>query len=165
MTIILKTLKKFGWFFKDCQSDLTLSKVNFPGITLYYINQEKVLLFKGGEQAIYLEYVVCGQIMPVANPDPSVNLDTRKFEDNEVLIYVPVYNKSTGFYGGLKKMLGHITLQGDEDERFYSYGFWTEKYTLLYCSVKYPLPNIFQCTAFKKYYGLLLDKNLESGFF
>ena len=41
--------------------------------------------------------------MPVANPDPSINLDKHKFEENQVLIYVLVYNKSTGLYGGLKK--------------------------------------------------------------
>ena len=29
---------------------------------------------------------------------------------NEVLIYCPVYNKSTGLYGGLTKKLGQITL-------------------------------------------------------
>ena len=58
-------------------------------MTLCYINIGQVLLVKGGEQAIYLQYVVCGQIRPVANLDPSVNLDTHKFEENEVLIYVP----------------------------------------------------------------------------
>ena len=88
--IILKTQKKFGCgFLKDCQSDLTLSKVNFPEITLCYVNQGQVSLVKGGEQAIYLEYVVCGQIIPLANPDPSINLDIHKFEDNQVLLYVP----------------------------------------------------------------------------
>ena len=74
-------------FFKDCQSDLTLSKVNFPEITLCYVNQGQVSLVKGSEQAIYLEYVVCSQIMPLANP--SINLDIHKFEDNQVLLYVP----------------------------------------------------------------------------
>ena len=80
---------------------MTLSKVNFPEITLCYVNQGQVSLVKGGEQAIYLEYVVCSQIMPLANP--SINLDIHKFEDNQVLLYVPIYNKSTGLYGGLKK--------------------------------------------------------------
>ena len=82
---------------------MTLSKVNFPEITLCYVNQGQVSLVKGSEQAIYLEYVVCGHIMPSANPDPSINLDIHKFEDNQVLLYVPIYNKSTGLYGGLKK--------------------------------------------------------------
>ena len=65
--------------------------------------------------------MICGHIMPTANPDPSINLDTHKFEENQVLIYVPVYNKSTGLYGGLKKMLGQITLGGDESKRYFSF--------------------------------------------
>ena len=82
---------------------MALSKVNFPEITLRYVNQGQVSLVKGGEQAIYLEDVVCGQIMPLANRDPSIDLDTHKFEDNQVLLCVPIYNTSTGLYGGLKK--------------------------------------------------------------
>ena len=90
-------------FFIDCQSDLTISKANFPELTFCYINQGQVSLDKGGEQAIYLEYIVCGQIMAIANPDPSINLDTHNFEENQILIYVPANNKSTGLYRGLKK--------------------------------------------------------------
>ena len=89
--------------------------------------------------------------MPNANPDQSIDLDKHVFEENEVLIYVPVSNKSTSLYGGLKKMLGHITLGGDDGERYYSYGFSKEKSTLLDCTLKNPLPNIFNCTAFKKH--------------
>ena len=61
--------------------------------------------------------------MPVANSDPAINLETHVFQENEALLYVSVYNKATGLYGGLKKMLAHITLRGDEGERFYSYGY------------------------------------------
>ena len=56
-------------------------------------------------------------------------------------------------------MLGHITLRGDKGECYYSYGFSKEKSSVLYCSVKDPLPNIFQCTAIKKHHGFLLDEN------
>ena len=70
-----------------------------------------------------------------------------------------VYNKATGLYGGLKKILAHITLRRDEGERFYSYGYSKEKNTLLYCTMKHPLPNIFHCTAFKKRHGFILDEN------
>ena len=80
-----------------------LSKVNFPEITLCYVNQEQVSLVISGEQTIYLQYVVCGQVMPLTNSDPSINLDIHKFEDNRFLLYVPIYNRSTGLYGALKK--------------------------------------------------------------
>ena len=55
--------------------------------------------------------------MPVANADPSINLETHVLKDNEVLLYVPVYNKATGLYGGLKKKLGQIIVSGDDQER------------------------------------------------
>ena len=71
--------------------------------------------------------------MPVANPDPQINLENHQFKDHEACLFVPIYNKATGMYGGLTKKLAHITLRGDVNERFYSYGFNKEKSTLLYC--------------------------------
>ena len=61
-------------FFGDRRSDLTIPKAKLPENTLCYVNQGSVSLVKGGGQAIYLEFVVCGQLMPVANPDPTINL-------------------------------------------------------------------------------------------
>ena len=149
----------------DFDSDLTISKANFLELTFCYINQGQVSLVKGGEQALYLEYIVCGQIMPIVNPDPSINLDTHNVEENQVFIYVPVHNKSTALYGGLKKMLGHITLREDQGERYYSYRYSKEKSSVLYCSVKDPFPNSFHCTAFKKHRRLLLDENKKKWLF
>ena len=97
-------------FFDDHRSDLTIPKANFSENALVYVNQGSVPLVKGGGQALYLEFVVLGQLMPVANPDPSINLETHVFKENEALLYVPVYNKATGLYGGLTKKLAHITL-------------------------------------------------------
>ena len=146
-------------FFDDHRSDMIIPKANFPENTLVYVNQVSVSLVRGGGQAIYLEFVVCGQLMPVANPDPSINLEKHVFQDNETLLYVPVYNKVTGLYSYLTKKLAHITLRGDASERFYSYRYCKEKSTVLYCTMKHPLPNIFHCTAFKKHHGFILDEN------
>ena len=146
-------------FFDDHRSDLTIQKANFPENTLCYVNQGSVLIVKGGSQAIYL------QLMPLANPDPSINLETHVFQEHEALLYVPFYNKVTGLYGGLTKKLAHIILRGDDSERFYSYGFSKEKSALLYCTHKDPLPNIFHCMAFKKHYEFLLDENQKKAKF
>ena len=105
-------------FFGDQRAELTILKANFPENMLCYINQGTVSLVKGGEKALYLDFVVLGQIMPVANVNPEIKPDTYDFKENELLIYCPVYNKSTGLYGGLTKNLGHITLRGDVKERF-----------------------------------------------
>ena len=118
-------------YFDDYRSDLTIPKANVPENTLVHINQGSVLLVKGGGQTIYLEFVVCEQLMPVANPDPTINLETHVFKENEALLYVPIYNKTTGVYRSLTKKLAHITLRRDDSERLYSYGYSKEKSTFL----------------------------------
>ena len=142
-------------FFKEQRIDLTIPKANFPENTLCYVNQGSVSQVKDGE-AIYLEYVILGQIMSVANPDPSIDFDNYQFKENECLLYVPLYNKETGLFRGLGKRLGYITLRGDKNETFFSYGYDSEKSKMLYCSMKQQIPNIFQCTFFKKHHQYLL---------
>ena len=88
-----------------------------------------------------------------------IDLDNYEYKQNEMMLYVPVYNTSTGLYGWLTKKLAYITLRGNPKERFWSYGFCKEKSSLLYCTMKKPMPNIFNCTAFKKHIPLLLDEN------
>ena len=66
--------------FDDCRSDLTIPKANFPENTLCSVNQGSVSLVKGGCQAVYLEFAVCGQLMPVANPDSTIDLETTFLE-------------------------------------------------------------------------------------
>ena len=146
-------------YFGDQRAELTIQKANFPEVTLIYVNQAHVSLVKGAEKAVYCDYIVLGQIMLMANIDPSINLNTYNPKDDEVTIYAPVYNTITGLHHGITKKLGMITLRGDTKERFFSYGYNKEKNALLYCSMKSPLPNIFSCTAFKKHIPYLLDQN------
>ena len=67
-----------------------------------YANQGSISSIKG-EQAIYLEFVIIGQILPFANPDPKIDLGHYDFKDNEVLLFVPSYNTRTGLHQDLKK--------------------------------------------------------------
>ena len=97
--------------------------------------------------------------MSIANPDLKFDIDNYVCKENEVIIYCPVYNKSTGIYGGLTKKLGYITLRGDPGETFFSYGYNKEKSSLFLPSMKTELPNIFSCTAFKNHISFLIDQN------
>ena len=144
-------------FFDEERSDLTITKPNFLENTLVCINQGSISNVKGGH-AIYLDFVILGQLIPVANPDLQIYLENHQFKDHEACLFVPIYNKATGMYGGLTKKLAHITLRGDVNERFYSYGYNKEKSALLYCVNRHPLPNIFHYTAFKQYHGFYLMK-------
>ena len=152
-------------FIGDQRAELTILKGNFPKNTLILVNQGTVSLVKGGEKAIYLDFVIIGQLMLAANIDPKIDLDNYECKENEVILYVPVYDTATGLYGGLVKKLAYITLRGDAKEKFMSYGYSKENSSLLYCSMKKPLPNIFNCTAFKKHFSFLLDENQNNAKF
>ena len=54
-------------------------------------------------------------------------------------------------------------MRGNLNETFFSYGFDKERSKVLYCNIKQPLPNIFQCTAFEKHIQYLLNQNREKG--
>ena len=151
-------------FFSDQRSDLSILKSNFPENTLVYVNQGTVSTFKGG-QAIYLQFVIIGQIMPIINLDPKTDLDKHNFKDHDTLLFVPLYNTTTGLYRGITKKLAHITLRGDDNERFYSYRHSKENSAALYWTNKQPMLNIFYCTAFKKHQNFFLDENqMEANF-
>ena len=152
---------EFG-FFGDLNVDLTIMKANFPELTLCYINQSRISIVKNNEQAIYCDNVIIAQIMPYAVLDPEINLETYSPKENEAIIYCPLYNVTTGLFYGITRKLGLITVLGDEQEQFFSYGYSKEKSKLLYCSMKTQMPNIFSCTAFKKHKQLLLDQHENS---
>ena len=152
---------EFG-FFGDLNVDLTIMKANFPELTLCYINQARVSIVKNNEQAIYCDNVILAQIMPYAVMEPEVNLESYILKENEVIIYCPLYNLSTGLFYGITRKLGLITLLGDEQEQFFSYGFSKERSKLLYCTMKTQMPNIFSCTCFKKHKQLLLEQHENS---
>ena len=54
--------------------------------------------------------------MPAANVNPEIDLDSYVLKENDFIMYYPVYDKSTGMYGGLTRKLGYITLRGDDRE-------------------------------------------------
>ena len=94
-----KKLEKNG-VFGDQKFDFTITKPNFPKNTLVYCNQGTVSTLKAGDYAIYLDYVILGQIILASNcPD----LDNYTLKDNEVIIYVSLYNTETGHFRDIKK--------------------------------------------------------------
>ena len=101
-------------FFGDQRSDLTVSKEKFPENTHLYVNQGVITNLKAGEHAVYLDYVVLAQILPVSVCPP--NIDNYESGENEVLLLVLLYNTENGYFKGLKKWLGYITIHGDPDE-------------------------------------------------
>ena len=101
----------------------------------------------------------------MANLPPDIDLDKHNYKDNEVFIFTPRYNAQNGLCRGLTKKLGYITLRGDASESFYRYGFNKQNSKVLFCTTKQTLPNIFQCTAFKKHSAFLMSQNQENSKF
>ena len=82
-----------------------------------YVNQGSISPVKNG-YAIYLDFIVMTQIVPLANPPPEINLDTHEFKDNEAFLFVPLYNTENGLYRRLTKKIARLTLRGDKNEIF-----------------------------------------------
>ena len=78
-------------FFGDQRDELTILKANLPENSFCYVNQGSLSLVKGGEKAIYLDFVILSQLMPAANNNPAINLDTHVLKESEVIMYCPVY--------------------------------------------------------------------------
>ena len=56
---------------------------------------------KAGDYAIYLDYVILGQIIPANNSPP--DLDNYVLKENEVILNIPLYNTKIGHFRGVKK--------------------------------------------------------------
>ena len=153
-----ESIWKENGFFKEQITDLTIAKPNFSENTLVYVNNGSITPVKGGH-AMYLEFVILAQILPMANPPPGIDLDKHNYKDNEVLIFTLLYNTQNGLYRGHTKKMGYITLRGDANESFYSYGFDKQNSKVLFCTTKQPLRNIFQCTSLKKHLAFLMSQN------
>ena len=112
---------------------------------------------KSDEEAIYTVNVALAQLLPLINSPP----DIEKYEcqENEVKLLCPVYNADTGRFLGLEKRLAVISIRGDNDENFLSYGYNKDKLKVLFSTYKMMLPNIFQSTCFKKYKDFLKSDN------
>ena len=92
---------KKNFFFGDQESDFTITKPNFPENTLVYCNQGVILVLKAGNYAVYVNYVIIAQIIPASNC--LLDLDNYILKENEVSIYIPLYNTENGHFRGIKK--------------------------------------------------------------
>ena len=142
--------RKFGkktGFFGDPTADFTINKANFLENTLVYAKQGNRRSVKD-DFAIYLDYVVLGQLIPTKNSPQ--NLEDYECLPDEVKLVALLYDMNSGKFLGLDKRLAFIMVRGDYDETFFSYGYNKSKSNLLYSVPKTFFPNIFSRTCFKK---------------
>ena len=97
---------------------------------------------KAGDYAIYLDYVILGQLILANN--------------------CPLYNTKNGYFRGVKKWLAYIMIRGDSDETFSLYGYDKERSKIMHWSLKHSLPNIFQSTVFKKHTKMSIKEKVTA---
>ena len=66
---------------------------------MVYCNQGVISVSKAGDYAVYLDYVIITETIPASNCPP--DLDNYVFKENEILIYVTLYNTETGHVRGI----------------------------------------------------------------
>ena len=113
------------------------------------------LNFNRGDYVIYIHYVIFGQLILAKN---SPDLDNYHFKENEVILYVPLYNTENGYFRSVKKWLVYIMIWEDTDDTFLSYSYNKERSKVLYSFCKHPLPNVFPATAFKKRAKMFIEE-------
>ena len=90
---------KSSGLFRDRKGEFIINKANFPENTLIYANQGSTSTLKGGDYAIYLDYVILGQLIYAKNlPD---DFDNYRCQPDEVKLCVHLYNVETGQFKGL----------------------------------------------------------------
>ena len=120
-------------------------KKYIPENCLFYINQSFISTVKNDELAMYHHNFVIGELIVTANQPAEINQYVCK--DNEVKLYTCVYNLQTGKFLGLRlREVGFLVFRGDERELLLSYGFNSEKSSILSSSSKQKIPDGFLST-------------------
>ena len=162
---ITEKLFKNDEFFGVQNSDLTFEKANFSENLLRYANQATISPLKNNQEAIYVVNVTLAQLLPLVNSP--TDIESYVCKDNKIKLLYPMYDTKNGKFLGVEKQLAAISVRGDEEELFLSYGYNKEKSKVLFLSQKVRLPNIFVSTAFKKHKDFLKsdDKGESSTLF
>ena len=127
-----------------------MEKKNLPENCFFFlnINQSYILTVKNGDLTMYHHNFIICQLIVAANQP--IKIDQYGCKDNEVKLFTCVFDLQTGEFLGLRCEIAFILLRGDEKELFFSYGFDTEKASVLYSSSKQKVPDAFISTSFKK---------------
>ena len=112
---------------------------------------------------MYNHNFILGQVIVAANqPD---NTDNYVCKQNELKLNTCIYDLATDEFQGLKSELTFIVLLGESNEFFFSYGFDSDKATVLYSTSKQKIPDVFVSTTFTKHYSEIINERREKEMF
>ena len=108
---------------------------------------------------MYHQNFIIGQLIVAANQPAEI--DQYICKDIEVKLFTCTYDLQTSKFLGLRCEDAFIVLTGDERELFLSYGFDSEKASVLYSSLKQKIPDAFTSTSFKTHYSEIMNERKE----
>ena len=141
-----KIWKRTG-FFGDPTADFTINKANFLENTLTYAKQGNRRSVKD-DFAIYLDYVVLGQLIPTKNSPQ--NLEDYECLPDEVKLVVLLYDMNSGKFLGLDKRLAFIMVRANQ--------------TCFIRSLKLFSRIYLAEPALKKHQQFILDQQMTNGY-
>ena len=105
---------------------------------------------------MYHQNFIIGQLIVAANQPAEI--DQYICKDNAVKLFTCTYDLQTSELLGLRCEDAFIVLREDERELFLSYGFDSEKASVLYSSLKQKIPDAFTSTSFKTNYSEIMNE-------
>ena len=135
-------------YFEQYLCDFGIEKENFPENSIFYLNQGYQSV-KDNKKICYGDNFLIRQVNESLNPPE--DLQNYKYEDNEVKMYRPKYNKMTGTLQRLYETLGYIMVRGDPQEQFLDYGYSKQNLKILHPCYKKRIPSSFSGTFFNRH--------------
>ena len=144
--------------FKSQVTDYIMEKVNYPENSIFTLT--RLLTVQKSKKMYYADRLISGQVIEAANV--TQDIDSYQCAENEVKIYRPKYDISTGQFLGLYETVGLIIVRGDDDEVFFNYGFDKDKSKVLYSYQKGKIINSFSGTTLNCHKDMIESGELES---
>ena len=123
-----------------------------------HVNQSFLTVQKCQKMFHQDHYILC-QITEAANIPTYIEIYECRPE--EVKLFCPKDDSSTGEFLGLYKTIGLIIVRGDHNEAFFDYGYKKEKSKLLYSVQRKHIPNFLSGTLFDKFRDLIANGKLK----
>ena len=146
--------KKF-WLFRWWKNWFQQRKERFLENALCYVNQGCLSTVKNEALAIYNNNFIIGQLLVAANQPEKI--DEYKCKKDEVKLVTFTYDKSTGYFNGLKFQLAYIGLRGGKEQVFFSFGVNENKSCYSLCC-KRKIPNAFVSMCFKRHFREITEE-------
>lgn len=118
-----------------------------PEMSIFYLNQG-YQSYKDNKKLFYVDYFIVGQVNQCLNP--TENLSSYEFKENEAKIYCPRYDTVTSQFIGLCKTMAYVVVRSDSDKCCFDCSYSKENSKILHSFHKKKDAQQFQCNLFQQ---------------